>query len=136
MDTIKQDYLKADEFDDHSMREAMKTLKTDYLGGKENNRVERERLELLAYDEIMKSPYKNDYQVLFPKIDDQLRAPNSHPYYFVHFPPNVGRSDIAGTTFLVVINRVRERAEYADVFILPGGDPYYKYSQVLRGLGK
>ncbi len=132
VDTLKENYLRVDEFNKFTMREAFNTIKRNYLGVGDIDHDTRQKSELMAYDKIMGTQYKDDYEVLDPTIDDALQMPEALPYIFVHFFPKEGRPDITRTSYLVVINRFYKRIEYSGVFTLPKGDPFYRYHEILR----
>jgi len=134
VETLKEDYLKADQFDESTMSEAFNVLRRDYLGVEDNDKDLRRQARLAAYDHILRTPYAKDYEALRPVIDDALKAPEAAPYIFIHFFPKKGREDLKKTSYLVVFSRIRRKIVYADKFTLPSGDPLYRYYSVLAKL--
>jgi len=132
VEALKEDYLRVDEFNEFTMREAFEKIKRDYLGVDDLDHDTRRKAELLAYDKIMSTKYIDDYEVLAPTIDDALQMPETQPYIFVHFFPKEEKTDLDHTSYLVVVNRFYKRIEYADIFTLPKGDSFYRYYEILQ----
>lgn len=137
MKTIKNDYLKGDEMESGTMGKAMKTLKYDYLKATKPDYFSEKNVmkaRLIAQDAMSATKYVEDYQVDFSVVDTDIMMPGTEDYVFVHFPPKEDK--FSDTTYLVVISRFFDRVVYSGVFTTPKGDSFYKYSQVLRELGR
>ena len=134
VETLQEDYLKADQFDESTINEAFRVLRRDYLGMDDSDKDLRRQARLAAYDRIMRTPYAKDYEALRPVIDDDLKAPEAAPYIFIHFFPKKERKDLNKTSYLVVFSRIQHKIVYAGKFTFPSGDPLYRYYSVLAKL--
>jgi hypothetical protein len=138
LETIKKDYLRADEFDSDTIDEAVRSLKVDYLGLDEPSDEIMAKAEIIAYNKIITTPYKDSFQIHFPKVDEHLTMPEAFPYMFVHFTPKLDE-DIEGEkfhtsfqTYLVVVSRFYDKILYSGLFSLPKGDPFYRYNSIIK----
>ena len=135
--TFKKDYLKGDEMESGTMGQAMKTLKYDYLRATKPDFFSEKNImkaRLIAQDAISATKYGEDYQVDLPVVDKDIMMPGTEDYVFVHFQAKEDKP--SQTTYLVVISRFFDHVVYSGVFTTPKGDSFYKYSQVLRELGR
>ena len=132
MQTLKEDYLHSDEFNEFTMREAIDKIKTDYLGVEKLDDDARQKAELIAYDYFITTEYISDYEALDPTIDDAIQMPEALPYFFIHFFSKDNNIDIAQTSYLVVVNRYYNNVEYSGVYTLPKGDPFYRYHNIIK----
>jgi len=133
---IKEDYLKTNEYDSFVMEDAFNQLKHNYLGVSDLDKDTRRKAEILAYDKILSTSYKDDYEVLQPIIDDNLTMPQAYPYIFVHFLPREEKPELLPNSYLVVFNRFHARIVYSGVFTPPKGDPLYRYHEILKHIQK
>jgi len=96
VDTFRDDYLQVDELTVDKWKEAMHSLKIDYLGFEESDKDIVWKAELMAYDEMLTTDYKDDYEVLDPVVDKNLSMPRAYPYIFVHFLPRDDIENVKG----------------------------------------
>ena len=138
VDTIKTDYLKADDFDESTMSVAMETIKKDYLKDEETRKDRKKKLlsEFLAQRELLNSEYKYYFRVDLPEINNDAGMPETTPFIFIHFRPLEGVDGFPGRTYLVVIRRFNNQIVYSGLFIPPEGDPFYRYAGILKIIGR
>ncbi|MBF0533295.1 MAG: hypothetical protein HQL23_09430 [Candidatus Omnitrophica bacterium] len=129
----REDYLKADQQSDATLKESMQTFKYDYLNANRPIMTEERKTAILkiAKETLLKSELKSDYQLDFPEIDESMRMPETYGYIFVSFPPVTTNPKITQTTFLVVIHRFYDRVLFSGVYTQPKGDPFYRYSDII-----
>ena len=97
----------------------------------EDDVTDKEAL-VIAQNELLKSTLVSDYKLFEPHIDQDLMMPEAYKYIFVQFKPNENKPEISDRVFLVVINPYFKRVEYTGEFKGPGGDPVYKYHDLLK----
>ena len=136
METIKKDYLTDNELNNDNYREIMDTFKRDYIGIEPKDTTLMTKAKIMAYEEIIKTKYKDNFEIYAPEIDTKGGMPEALPYIFVHFSKRVDKTDIPLTTYLVVVDRFYERIAYSGVYELPQGDLFYRYQDVLRKIKK
>jgi len=138
MQLIKKDYLKMDEFNSDTLGEAMRNLKVDYLGLDESNDEIMAKAEIIAYQEIITTPYADKFYIHSPFVDESLKMPRAFPYMFVHFIPKkvddeaVAEINTPFQTYLVVVSRFYDRILYSGFFSRPKGDPFYRYNSIIK----
>ena len=128
-----EDYLNTDEWNDMTMKEAVASIKYDYLNIEEPilEESKKDELEYLAYKTLTQSEYADQFQGYAPHLDQDVGMPEAFRYVFIHFPRFEDSPLDEGTTFLVVINRFHRMIEYAAPYKQPDGDPFYRYSKIL-----
>ncbi len=136
VDTIKTDYMKSDQWNEHTMPDAIETIKKDYLGAEETSedRKRADEIKLIAKQQIVASNYAAQYQISAASIDHDPGMPDAFSYYFVHFPLLDESNNPEHKTYLVVINRYNNQVEYSGVFIPPAGDAFYRYNEILKNI--
>ena len=97
----------------------------------EDDVTDKEAL-VIAQNELLKNPLVSNYKLFEPKIDQDLMMPEAYKYIFVHFKPNEDKPEVENKVFLVVINPYFKRVEFTGEFKGPGGDPVYKYHDLLK----
>src|SRR3989339_144547 len=138
MDEIGNDYLKANELSSEKMKEAGRKFKYDILGANKPviDQKQAKAAIIKAKKTLSESERKMDYLLKSAKIDKSIGMPETRGYIFVHFNPLKDKSELEGTTYLVVINRFFDLVVYSDVFSQSKGDPFYKYADVLKEIRK
>ena len=135
---LGNDYLKADEFNDETMREAGREFKYDILGANKPiiDKKQAKAAILKAKETLLASEYKADYIMRSAKIDKEFGMPETRTYIFVHFKPVKDNREISETTYLVVVNRFYDQVFCSGVYSESTGDPFYRYVDVLKEIRK
>ena len=112
--------------------DTVESVQKRYEQVKINDGISDKEALIWAQNELLKNPLNTSYQLFKPQLDTDLKMPDSYKYIFVRFMPNENQTALAGKVFLVVINPYLKRIEFADEFQPPGGDPLYKYNELLK----
>ncbi|MBF0479838.1 MAG: hypothetical protein HQL26_10180 [Candidatus Omnitrophica bacterium] len=126
------DYLKADQWRQGTMKDAYESVRDDYLKSGIGDKKAQQEAELAASEHLKASLYKDQFDFLKPFTDKDAGMPETAPFYFIHFPSRDISDANRDVSFLVIVRRGACQIVFADIFKKPQGDLFYRYKEILK----
>lgn len=137
METLRDDYLGADEYDGATLHELKQDIKYDLLGMERPllEKYEKNSVIFIAQNRLSLGEYKDKFYLSEAYIDQEPSMPESFPYVFVLIPPKPEIKEFKGQMYLFVFRRLDlGTILYEGLFTPKKGDSFYRYNDIIKEL--